>query len=132
MGQLFGVKKEAWRYDGGRRDLLVGANGVSTKCHPIDQEMMIGLCTKQGSWKSDPTIGSTLHSIVYLGTPNLQAEVEDHVRKANPIAALLANGDVEIDLITHETTPGGALLVAVHYRNMRLDKNRVQRISTYT
>lgn len=132
MALIFGQQKTAARYDGRRRDFLTDANGVVKYVHPVDQEMMIGLCTKQGSMKSTPEIGTTLHEIVYLGLPNLQAEVEQRVRDANPIARLLAGGDVAIDLIEHATTNTGGLLVVVTYRNLRLDRNRVQRITNQT
>lgn len=129
MAKIFGVQPKAWRYDGRTKDLLVDSNGVAKTCHPIDQMMMIGLCTKRGSMKSTPEIGTTLHEIQYLGNPNLQAEVEQRVRDGNPIARLIANGDVEIVAIEHEITTFGALLVAVSYINLRLDRNRVQRIT---
>lgn len=129
MAKLFGVQPVAMRYDGKARDFLVNANGTHATCHPIDQQMMLGLCAPLGSMRSTPEIGNGLHHIEYLGNPNLQAEVEHHVRTANPIAQLLANGDVVIDLIRHETTSHGGLLVAVHYRNMRRDKKVAQTIT---
>lgn len=129
---IFDQPQVAPRYDGKTRDIPTDSNGLLKTCHPVDQMMAIGLCTPLGSWKSSPNIGHTLGQIKYLGTASTHAEVERRVLSAEPIATLISNGDVSIDSIQSES--GGAqapngLLVAVNYRNLRLDRNVVQRIT---
>ncbi|HWA29106.1 MAG TPA: hypothetical protein VG734_25880 [Lacunisphaera sp.] len=76
-------------------------------------------------------MGNDLFKIKYLGLPNTQAEVERYVYSASPCDELIANGDVTVVNIAHDTTTEGALIVHVDYVNMRLDRNRVQRLTVY-
>lgn len=132
---IFDQHQVAPRYDGKTRDFPVDAAGVLKSCHPVDHMMMIGLCTRRGSWKSSPEVGHDLFNIQLLGAQSSQAGVERSVLAAEPIATLIKNGDVEILSVQSESgadrAPNG-LLVAVDYRNLRLDRSKVQRITNVT
>jgi len=123
------VEPTAIRYEGASKDFALDAAGNYRRVHPVDQAVAIGMMVRQGQLKSSPTIGNTLDQITYLTGPNLKSNVENRVRTANPIAALLASGSISIDHIDHNTT-GGKLVAVLYYRNLKLDPNRVMAAPT--
>ena len=116
---------QALRYEGSSRDWALADDGNYRAVHWVEQAFAIGCLTRRGSNKSSPDVGNDVHAIPYLGGLDLTATIEDCIRKANPIATLLKNGDADIVRIDHQTMPGGGLKVAVYFKNLRLDKNRV-------
>ena len=62
-----------------------------------------------------PQTGNTLNQIVYLGSPSLQADVENRIRNSNPAKRLVAEGKAQIVKVETEVT-GGKLAVAVTFR----------------
>lgn len=110
----------ALHFDASSKTLLL-SGAAYADLHPVDSQMAIGLLFAQGSFLGDTTIGHTLRQ-VQLGQPaaRLQRDVESRVRTANPIARLLANGDVEILSVQAEQNARvGRLSVLTHYRNLR-------------
>lgn len=119
------------KYDGRSRDFLVdSATGKLQGVHPVDHKMVMGICTRKGSWKSSPEVGQELHEIQYVGGSSAQTEIERCIRSAVPVAELLANGDVEIRGIAHESIKTGGFVVEVAYVNLRDDPSNVRRVST--
>lgn len=123
------VSPTAIRYEGATKDFALDAVGNYRFVHPVDQAVALGMMARQGQLKSSPTVGNTLDKITYLTGPNLQSNVENRVRTANPIAALLADGSISIDKIV-TSTDGGRLVAILYYRNLKLDPNRVMAAPT--
>lgn len=111
------VANGAIRYEGSTRGWVRAEDGQYVKLHPIEQAVALAMCTRKGSLKSAPQVGNTLSQIEYLGAPDIGADVEDRVRNANPLAALVAAGDIEITKIDHDETNG--LTVVVYFKNLR-------------
>ncbi len=110
----------ALHFDASSKALLLTGTAYSDM-HPVDSQMAIGLLFAQGSFLGDTTIGHTLRH-VQLGQPaaRLQRDVESRVRRANPVARLLARGDVEILSVQAEQNARvGRLSVLTQYRNLR-------------
>lgn len=122
----------AMRYEGGARDWVLSDDTNYRAVHPVDQQMALGCLTRKGTLKSAPSVGNTVFDIPYLGGLDLSREINDRIRNAVPIKALLDNGDISIDRIDHEVVTGGGLKFAVYYRNLRLDPTRVisQQVAT--
>jgi len=116
----------AIRFEGASRDWVLDQNGDYRRVTPNEQAVVLALSVRRGALKSSPNVGNTLLDIQYLGGVKLGADIEDRVRIANPIARLLAAGAISIDRIDHETR-NGKLAVAVYFRDLQVDKNRVSR-----
>lgn len=116
----------ATKFDGRTKDYPLDAAGHWEAIHPVDQGVALAHMVRQGTIKSAPTVGHTLREITHLGKPDLKADVTDRIRRAVPLAALLADGSVVIDRIDVETS-GGRLLEATYYRNMKQDPTRTLR-----
>ncbi len=127
---LFTDPPMAPRYDGKTRDFAMGANNVLREVGWVVTAMHLGLCTRKGSWRSSPKVGTDLQNIQYLGGESMQAEVERRVREGYPISQLLAEGKAEIVSIAYEITPSGQLLVAVDFVDLTADRNRIQQITS--
>ena len=116
------------RWDGFAKAFIQDSDGRLTEGHWVDLGMAIGLLFKQGSIASAKEVGSTLHLIDDLTSPNLARAIEDRVRKANPVARLLSDGHAVIESISHELRQHGGIIVAVNYRNLRLKDGRLHTI----
>jgi hypothetical protein len=105
--------------DKASREVPLETTGLVKALHPVDSQVSIGLGFRQGTIGGDPTIGHSFH-LVSLAQPQaqLQADVEQRARAANPIKRLLDAGDIEIISVQAERLPSG-LQVVTHYRNMR-------------
>jgi hypothetical protein len=117
---------KAIRYEGATRDFPLDAMGHYQAVTPVEQGFALGLCVKQGDIKSSPTTGNTLHEIVYVGDPDLDADVRDRIVNANPIKRYLDEGQAEIVRIDVQVTPNG-FLAAVYFRDLTGDKNKTLR-----
>lgn len=116
----------AIRYEGATSDFPLDALGNYEAVTPVEQAVAISLCIKQGDIKSSPTTGHTLAEIVYLDKQTLGADIEDRVRRSNPLARLLADGEAEIVRIDHEVGSQG-FKVAVFFKDLTADKTRTLR-----
>lgn len=105
----------ALRYEGLTKDFVIDDSGNYRSVTSTEQGMIISICFNQGQIKSSPQTGNTLDQIVYLGSANLQADVEDRIRNANPAKALIAAGKASIRNIVVQTT-GGRLAVEVFFK----------------
>jgi hypothetical protein len=116
----------ALRYEGSTSDFPLDANGNYEAVTPVEQGFALALCVKQGDIKSSPTTGNTLHEIVYIDGATIAADIDDRVRRSNPIARFLADGQAEIVRIDHEVGTQG-FKAAVYFRDLTADKSRVLR-----
>jgi hypothetical protein len=107
----------AIRYEGRTRGWIQADDGQYVKVHPIEQAVALSMCTAKGSLKSAPQVGNTLFEIEYLGSPDQEADVEDRVRNAFPLSALVTAGDVEIVRIEQDESNG--LSVILYFKNLR-------------
>lgn len=117
----------AMRYEGASRDWAKDASGQYRRVHWVEQAFVLGCLIRKGAIKSRPEVGNSLFEIKYLGGISLAAEVNDRIRTAVPIASLLAEGAASIDRIEHSHNPQGQLRVAVYFRNLVVDRNKVIR-----
>lgn len=116
---------KAIRYEGATRGFPIEeATGAYQAVTPVEQGFALALCTKQGDIKPSPTTGNTLHEIVYLGDPDLLADVTDRVRNANPIRRFLDESQAEIVRIDLEEKRNG-FNVAVFFKDLTGDKNKI-------
>lgn len=115
---------KAIRYEGLTQDFPLDAVGSYQAVTPVEQGFALGCCVKQGDIKSSPLTGNTLHQIVYLGDPNLAADVRDRLVNANPIKRLLDDGQAELVRIDLQETPNG-FRAAVFFRDLTADKNKI-------
>lgn len=121
----------AMRYEGSVRDWQLDAQNNFAAVTPNEQAVVLSLAVKQGSIKSSPETGNTLHEILYLGDPNLGADITSRVMKSNPLERLVSEGSVSIDRIDHETTKLG-LKVAIYFRDLDVDKNKLSSVTWST
>lgn len=105
----------ALRYEGLIKDWVLDDPGNYRSVTSTEQGMITAICFNQGQIKSSPQTGNTLDQIVYLGGANLQADVEDRIRNANPAKALLAAGKAKIIRTVVQTTKN-RLLVEVFFK----------------
>lgn len=89
----------ALRYEGSLRDWVLDVNGSYRSVTSTEQGMILSICVSQKQIKSSPQTGNTLNQIVYLGSKNLQADVENRVRNSNPAKRLVASGKALITKI---------------------------------
>jgi hypothetical protein len=119
------LKPAAIRYEGSVRDWqLDPTTGGYRRVTPAEQGVALSLMVAQGSITSSPLTGHTLGEIVYLGGPDVEADATDRVRRANPLARLVADGQVEIKRIAVDAT-GNQLKVALYFVDLTGDKNRI-------
>jgi hypothetical protein len=105
-------------YDGSAQDWQTDEDGRHVSIHPIDNGVQLAMFAQKGELPLSPTTGNTLLQCNELGTQRLQAEVENIVKAANPIARYLTDGSIEILRIDVEFRPvNGTLLVTLNYRN---------------
>lgn len=116
----------ALRYEGSTADWSKDHDGNYKAVTPVEQGVALSLCVRQGDIKSSPTTGNTIHEIVYLDKNTLKADIEDRVKRSNPLARLLAEGQAELVRIDHEVTANG-LKVAVYFKDLTADKSRTLR-----
>lgn len=116
----------AIRYEGATSDFELDHDGNYQAVTPVEQAVALSLSIRQGDIKSSPTTGNTLHEIVYLDSATLGADIDDRVRRSNPLARLLADGQAEIVRIDHEIGKQG-FKVAVYFRDLTADKTRTIR-----
>ena len=87
----------ALRFEGSVKDWVTDDSGANYRSvTSTEQGMIMSIAVEQGQIKSSPLTGHTLREIVYLGQKNLQADVEDRLRNANPAKALIAAGKAAI------------------------------------
>lgn len=122
----------AMRYEGSVKDWQLDANNNFAAVTPNEQGVVLSVAIKQGSIKSSPTTGSTLHEIVYLGSPNLGADITNRVMLSNPIARLVSDGAVSIDKIDYQIIGGNRLAIAVYFRDLEVDPNFLNRTNWST
>jgi hypothetical protein len=115
---------KALRYEGATADWALDTLGNYKAVTPVEQGIALSLCVRQGSIKSSPTTGNTLHEIVYLGAPDLANDIRNRIMSANPLARLVSEKQAEIVRIDHEIRKQGFVAV-VYFRDMTSDKNRV-------
>lgn len=115
---------KAIRYEGGTQDFPLDAVGSYQAVTPVEQGFALGLCVRQGDIKSSPLTGNTLHQIVYLGDPNLAADVRDRVVNANPIKRLLDEEQAELVRIDLQENRNG-FRAAVFFKDLTADKNKI-------
>jgi len=120
--RLIGVA--AMRYEGSTKDWELDEENNFVGVTPNEQAVVLSMCIKQGSIKSSPTTGNTLHQILYLGSPNLGADITNRVMLSNPIARLVADGSVSISKIAYLTGKMG-LRVAVYFADLDTDPNKI-------
>lgn len=113
----------AMRYEGSTKDWSM----VGSKFEPVtanEQAVVLSIAVKQGSVKSSPSTGCTLHEIKYLGSSSIATDVSDRVYNSNPLARLLAEGRVSIEKIDHQVSKYG-LKVAVYFKDLEVDPNKL-------
>lgn len=118
------VPPVALRYEGLLKDWVLDAPGNYRSVTSTEQGMITSICVNQGQIKSSPQTGNTLDQIVYLGSPTLQADVEDRIRKSNPAAALVASGKARISKIVVQTS-GGRLIAEVFFQALDTPNSKV-------
>lgn len=117
----------ALRYEGVVSDWVIhSGTGAYQAVTPVEQGVVLSLCIRQGHIKSSPSTGNTLHEIEYLDSATLAADIEDRVRRSNPLARYLAEGQVEVSRIEHERGAHG-FKVAVYFKDLTADKSRILR-----
>lgn len=104
-------------YDGRTRDTVLDQYGVHRGVHPTDSGMAMSLMVRQGSIKSDPSIGSKLRDISDLGAPNLAEQIRVCVESALPLSRLVSEGKARIERIDFKVERS-KLAVWVYYTNL--------------
>lgn len=115
---------QAMRFEGETRDWSLASDGAYQAVTPVEQGFVLALCVRQGDIKSSPDTGNTLHEIVYLGDPDLDSDIRDRIRNANPIKRFVDDGQAEIVKIETQETPNG-LRARVFFRDLSGDKTKV-------
>lgn len=121
----------AMRYEGSVKDWQLDANNNFAAVTPNEQAVVLSIAVKQGSVKSSPTTGNTLHEILYLGSQNLGSDITNRVMTSNPIARLVAAGSVSIEKIEYQATKIG-LKVAVYFKDLEVDQNKLSSVTWST
>jgi hypothetical protein len=98
----------ALHYDGQLKDWQLDSNGAPVDAHPVDVGMVLSFI--------DPH-NNKFQTIKYLGSPNLQKQIEDMAANAQPAQRLIAAKLARIISVTHEETTRG-LKIFVKYRNL--------------
>jgi hypothetical protein len=117
----------AIRYEGVTRDWVIQAETGSYKAvTPVEQAVVLSLMVRQGQITSAPTVGHTLHEIETLDELTIEADATDRVRRANPLARLVRDGEAAIKKIDVQVV-SNQLRVAVYFVDLTRDKNRLLR-----
>lgn len=117
----------AVRYEGSLRDWKIyDSTGGYQAVTPVEQGFVLGLCVQQGQITSSPLTGHTLHEIETLDGTTIDADVNDRVRRANPIARYLSEGQAAIKRVVVDIS-ARQLRVAVYFVDLTRDKNRILR-----
>jgi hypothetical protein len=115
----------ALRFEGLNSDwVLQPDSGDYRSVTSTEQGMILSICVNQGQIKSSTTTGNTLDQIQYLGGKNLQADVEDRLRNANPAKALIAAGKAKFVNIEVQSS-GQRLLVAASFQALDAPKSQI-------
>ena len=118
----------AIRYEGSIRDWpIYDATGGYQAVTPVEQAVVLSLMVRQGQITSSPTTGHTLFEIETLDETTIEADVNDRVRRANPLARLLRDREAEIKKIDVQTV-ANQLRVAVYFVDLTRDRNRLLRV----
>jgi len=116
------IRTGARRYEGATRDWVRSDDGQFVLLDPIEQAVALSMCVRRGQLKSAPKVGNTLFEITYLGSPDLDADVQARVRDAFPLSDLVKAGDVEIVRIDSDDTGAGVAAV-LYFKNLRRNPN---------
>ncbi len=114
----------AMRYEGSSKDWELDADNNFVAVTPNEQAAVLSVVVRQGSIKSSPETGSTLHEIVYLGSPNLGTDVTNRVMSSNPLSRLVSENKVSVEKIDYQATKSG-LKVAVYFKDLEVNKNKL-------
>lgn len=114
----------AMRYEGSTKDWELDQDNNFVGVTPNEQAVVLSMCVRQGSIKSSPTTGNTLGEILYLGSPNIEADITNRVMLSNPIARLVDSGSISIQRIAYLTGKFG-LRVAVYFADLDVDPNKI-------
>jgi hypothetical protein len=121
------LKPRAIRYEAKVRDWeLDPATGGYRRVTPAEQGVALSLMVAQGSITASPATGHTLNEILYLGGADVEADATDRMKRANPLARLVADGQVEIKRVAVDTS-GTQLRVALYFVDLTGDKNKTLR-----
>lgn len=112
------------RYEGSLKDWELDEAYNFVGVTPNEQAVVLSMCIRQGSIRSSPSTGNTLSEIVYLGSPNLEADITNRVMLSNPISRLSSDGKVLIKKIQYLTGKFG-LRVAVYFADLEVDPNKI-------
>lgn len=117
----------AIRYEGAVRDWTIYDNtGGYQAVTPVEQAVVLSLCVRQGQISSSPTTGHTINEIETLDETTIDADVSDRVRRSNPLARLVRDGEALIKKIDVQIV-SNQLRVAVYFADLTRDKNRILR-----
>ena len=106
------------------RDAEMLPDGRLAADHPVDAWMDLALGIRQGTLKSSPETGHTLHQIAYLDA-KLEANVRGRVLAA--CQRRIAAGDVRIDRVQAERF-GAGFVAIVDYTNLRIQTQPTRQI----
>lgn len=117
----------AIRYEGSVQDWTIyDSTGGYQAVTPVEQAVVLSLMVRQGQITSSPTTGHTLFEIETLDSATIEADVNDRVRRANPLARLLRDGEAAIKKVEVQTV-SNQLRVAVYFVDLTRDRNRLLR-----
>lgn len=118
----------AIRYEGAVRDWPIYAStGGYQAVTPVEQGVVLSLMVRQGQITSSPTTGHTLDQIETLDPETIEADASDRVRRANPLARLVRDGEAAIKKIDVQIV-SNQLRVALYFADLTRDKNRILRV----
>lgn len=121
------LRPAAIRYEGAIRDwTLYDSTGGYQAVTPVEQAVVLSLCIRQGQITSAPTLGNTVHEIETLDPTTIDADVSDRVRRSNPLARLVRDGEAEIKKIEVQIV-ANQLRYAVFFADLTRDRNRILR-----
>lgn len=120
-------RPSAIRYEGAVRDWTIyDSTGGYQAVTPVEQAVVLSLMVRQGQISSSPTTGHTINEIETLDEVTIESDVNDRVRRANPLARLLRDGEAAIKRIDVQIV-SNQLRVAVYFADLTRDKNRILR-----
>jgi len=114
----------ALHYQPATRDAEMLTDGRLAADHPVDAWMDLALGIRQGTLKSSPATGHTLHQIEYLDS-RLEANVRSRVDAA--CKARIAAGDVRIDRVQAQRA-GSGYVALIDYTNLRIQTQPTRQI----
>lgn len=117
----------AIRYEGAVRDWTIYDNtGGYQAVTPVEQGVVLSCMVRQGQISSSPLTGHTLDEIETLDEVTIEADVNDRMRRANPLARLVRDKLAAIKKIDVQIVEN-QLRVAVYFVDLTRDKNRILR-----